>query len=200
MSAFHVELLLFTYISQEESGKFDQRLRDWGLNGFSRAVPAQAPSKPIDLWDYPYYQENEVSDQSRIISIVETAAKANVTLTKTTLKEIRIVYIDSPPAHYPFQFVLAFRFTGNPSPSMDSREHLRGYLDIAAEETKIFIKWIFEKAQYRPIYWLFTDLPTSLQGINGTINKIRSPDGSELRIERAFPKFSYARRAEVKTL
>jgi hypothetical protein len=119
------------------------------------------------------------------------AATANVTLTKTTLKEIRIVYIDSPPAHYPFQFVLAFRFTGNPSPSMDSREDLRGYLDIAAEETKTFIKWIFEKAQYRPIYWLFTDLPTSLQGINGTINKIKSPDGSELRIERAFPKFSY---------
>src|ERR1041385_6638378 len=132
MSPFHVELLLFTYVSQKEAEGFDQRLRDWGLNGFSKTLPGQAPSKPIDLWDYPYYQENEVSDQSRIISIVEAAAKAKITLAKTTLKEIRVVYIDSPPAHYPFQFVLAFRFVGNPSSSTNSKEDLRGYLDTAA--------------------------------------------------------------------
>jgi hypothetical protein len=187
-----IEAIVFRYIEQQDATKFEATMESIGISLDTAPDESQfgtdihTPS--TSYWDYPSFHEQAIRAEG--LNEVRTSI-AWKQLTLAELCEIQVVRIDDPPAHYPYRYVLSFRFRLSSVPAYSDKTATLALLQTATSEMRRFTDDLTAKARFRPIYWFIKDLPTGQRGLRGAMQRVQGPDDAPVEIERGFPHSSY---------
>lgn len=191
-AVMQLELLVIRYIDPSLTDGFSNQLSKLGvgsLNDESRPSQPASHSTSPTLWDYPSFSES-VHNTEDVISACHHAAQKEPTT--SSLYEMRLLTVESPPSHYPYRYVASFHFRIPELALPKQKGELLNYLLGATEEAKAYTNELTLGAKYRPVYWFISGAPAEMRGLRGTIEKVKAPDAAtEIEVERGFPHASY---------
>jgi len=182
-----IELLVFSYIPSERFPEFAQSMEKRGLTvRGSASVLSTPPSAPLQWWDYPNFT-TEFFEASKLRKALEQEDSPQFKL--LTPLGIHGVLVNPVPDHYPFTYVLGLHFaiarSGEEAISLEN-------LTRATQEAKRLSACLAKEALYRPVFWFIPIAPEEAKGLTGSVNRVVSPSGTPVGVERGFPDTSYA--------